>query len=69
MVRVTGAVTPESPETPVVPAWVYRLDVNPPARHDGWRRAIRILRLRRQAPSQRRAPGPRRAASLRRRSG
>ncbi len=33
-----------------VPAWVYRLDVEPPARHDGWRRAIRILRVRRPSP-------------------
>ena len=25
------------PETRKVPACVYRLDVDPPARHDGWR--------------------------------
>ncbi len=42
-------------EAPVqVPAWVYRLDLDPPARHGGWRRAIRILRVRRTGWSRRR---------------
>jgi hypothetical protein len=45
----------EAPET--VPAWVYRLDVDPPARHDGWRRAIRILHVRRVPAGRRRRLG------------
>jgi hypothetical protein len=36
-----------------VPAWVYRLDVEPPARHESWRRAIRILRVRRSPAARR----------------
>jgi len=55
VVRVT-----EVPEAAVqpdpVPAWVYRLDVRPPARHGGWRRAVRILHpLRRPRIRRRRA--------------
>ncbi len=40
-----------------VPAWVYRLDLDPPARHDGWRRAIRILHVRRPPVGRRRRRG------------
>lgn len=40
-----------------VPAWVFRLDVEPPARHDGWRRAIRILHVRRLPVARRRRLG------------
>jgi hypothetical protein len=43
------------PEMPVtVRGWVYRLEVEPPARHDGWRRAIRVLLVRRPGPGRRR---------------
>jgi hypothetical protein len=55
---MSSAVETELPggsERPVtVPAWVYRLDAEPPARHDGWRRAIRILHVRRQTLGRRR---------------
>ena len=54
MVRLSEAASPEAIEAPKVPAWVFRLDMDPPARHDGWRRAIRILRIRRPAPGPRR---------------
>jgi hypothetical protein len=52
---LTEAVPPEAPAK--VPAWVFRLDVDPPARHDGWRRAIRILRVRRPSQIRRRRTG------------
>jgi hypothetical protein len=51
---MSEAVAPEPLDAPTIPAWVYRLDVDPPARHDGWRRAIRVLRVRRPAASPRR---------------
>jgi len=41
----------------LIPAWVYRLDVEPPARHDGWRRAIRVLVVKRRPATRRRRPG------------
>jgi hypothetical protein len=50
-----AAVPTEAPAK--VPPWVYRLDVDPPARHDGWRRAIRSLRIGRAAQSRRRRTG------------
>lgn len=40
-----------------VPAWVYRLDLEPPARHQSWHRAIRILRVRRSPGTRRRRVG------------
>lgn len=50
--------TIEPPEaSPAIPAWVYRLDVEPPARHEGWRRAVRALQLRRRLPKRRASRG------------
>lgn len=50
--------TDEAPwEVVPIPAWVYRLDIEPPARHEGWRRAVRILHVRRQAHPRRRRAG------------
>jgi hypothetical protein len=55
---MTAVMAPEAPlaqEAPAkVPAWVYRLDVDPPARHEAWRRAIRILHVRRSPGVRRR---------------
>jgi len=42
------------PDIARVPAWVYRRDVEPPARHEAWRRAVRILRVRRPPHAARR---------------
>ena len=62
MARVIAQVSPAAPQAPIaaeevpvtVPAWVYRLDIDPPARHQAWHRAIRILRVRRSPQVRRR---------------
>jgi hypothetical protein len=58
MIDAAAAAADPAEASVIVPAWVYRLDLVPPARHDGWRRAIRILHVPRPVASPRRLRRP-----------